>query len=245
MAKNLNSAKTNAINKICKFMDDIESTKNGYNSTYWRNYLQTMNDKELIDFMKKLKDLENFNLFFELNVLDNKKTPTLHKLRLVSEKYNIPVEEYVAFPYKRPDNPDDPPISATKIPVLYTLVRPLQQLLDKKNNMSSDTDQVNLLTGQVTGSSKASTFSNMQTISLTTSNQIDIVKEFLGPRSDDQQSKLKMLDQIANTGDFDLESIPIRTSDKQSLETIRVMLIGAGFRVAFGKKAKLSYILPT
>ena len=83
----------------------------------------------------------------------------------------------------------------------------------------------------------------MQTIALTTSGQADVTKELLGPRSDDEISKSKMIEQIENTGDFDINSIPIRTKDKQALETIRVMLIGAGLRVSYGND-KLSYVLP-
>ena len=56
-------------------------------------------------------------------------------------------------------------------------------------------------------------------------------------------SKSKMIEQIENTGDFDINSIPVRTKDKQALETIRVMLIGAGLRVSYGND-KLSYVLP-
>ena len=119
----------------------------------------------------------------------------------------------------------------------------MQQLLSKKEAYSSDRDHVNLLTNQVTGSSKGSTLSNMQSIALTTSNQLDVVKELLGPRADDEISKKRMLDQIAETGEFDINSIPVRTKDKQSIETVRCMLVAAGLRVSFGDD-KLSYMLP-
>jgi hypothetical protein len=180
-----------------------------------------------------------------MGLLDKKNTPSLKKIKTVAERRGVELMEYVEFPYKRPDHPEDPPISTTKIPVIYSMVRPLQQLLDKKNNMSSNTDQINSLTGQVTGSSKASTVSNMQTISLVTSNQMKAVKEMHGPRSDDLPAKLKMIDMIESTGDYDIDNITIHPEDKQALETMRVMLVGAGYRVSYGKNEKLSYILPT
>jgi hypothetical protein len=111
--------------------------------------------------------------------------------------------------------------------------------------MSSNTDTINSLTGQVTGSSKASTIGNMQTISLLTGNQTKILKEMHGPRSDDFVAKLKMIDKIENEGDYDIDEITTHPQDKQALETMRVMLVGSGFRVSYGKNEKLSYILPT
>jgi hypothetical protein len=186
---------------------------------------------------------EDFNLFFEMGLLDKKNNLTLKKIKNIALKRKIDLMEYVEFPYKRPNHPD-PPISTTKIPVIYTVIRPLQQLLDKKNNMSSNTETINSLTGQVTGSSKASTVSNMQTISLITSNQLKPIKEMQGPRSDDMVAKLKMIEKIESEGDYDIDDIVIHPGDKQALETMRVMLVGAGFRVGYGKNEKISYILP-
>lgn len=227
---------------IYELMDDLEGTKDGFNANQYKKYFATLSDKEFDKFMDRLRNEEWFNLFYEMNMSDKKKCPSMNKLKKIMDKYKIPMTEYVAYPYKSVDK-ENPPISNSPVPVLYETVRPLQQLLSKKADYSSDRDHVNLLTGQVTGSSKSSTFSNMQTAALCTSNQQDKIKELLGPRADDPISKKKMLDQIAETGDFDINSIPIRTKDKQSLETLRVFCIGAGLRVSFGKD-KLSYLLP-
>jgi hypothetical protein len=54
-----------------------------------------------------------------------------------------------------------------------------------------------------------------------------------------------MIDMIESTGEYDVDNITIHPGDKQALETMRVMLVGAGFRVSYGKNEKLSYILPT
>ena len=235
-------ARQEAEQLIYTLMDDIEGTKNGFNANQYKIYFESLSDKEFDKFMDRLSNEEWFNLYYEMNLSDKSKCPNMNKLKKIMDKYKIPMTEYVAYPYKSPDGAN-PPISNTPVPVLYETVRPLQQLLSKKADYSSDRDHVNLLTGQVTGSSKSSTFSNMQTAALCTSNQQDKIKELLGPRADDPVSKKKMLDQIAETGEFDINSIPIRTKDKQSLETLRVFMIGAGLRVSFGKD-KLSYLLP-
>lgn len=244
MAENIKTARLKAEEKIYELMDKLEGKKNGFNSESYKLYFQSMDDKTFIKFMKRLANEEWFNLFFEIDLADfNKDTPTLDRITKVANNYKVPLEEYVAYPFKNKFDLSNPPISQSPVPVIYSTIRPLQQMLDKKQAYASDRDHVNILTGGVTGSSKASSFSNMQTIALTTSNQNDVTKELLGPRSDDEISKSKMIEQIENTGDFDVNSIPIRTKDKQALETIRVMLIGAGLRVSYGND-KLSYVLP-
>jgi hypothetical protein len=216
----------------------------GYNSQSYKDYFSSLTDEQIRTFAYLLYKKEDFNLFFEVGLLDKKNAPTLKKIKQIAEKRKIDLVEYVVFPYKRPDNPREAPVSTTKVPVIHAVIRPLQQLLDKKNNIVSNTDSINTLTGQVTGDSKASSLSNMQTISLITSNQLKPIKEMLGPRSDELPAKLKMIDAIENTGDYDIDDIPLHSQDKQSLETMRVMLIAAGMRIGYGKQEKLSYILP-
>jgi hypothetical protein len=239
---NFKTARYNFEKKVMDLMHDLDPS--GYNENMYQDYFKTLTDEQFKTFVYNLYMKEDFNLFFEMGLLDRKNNLTLKKIKNIAAKRNVDLMEYVEFPYKRPDHPEDPPISNTKIPVIYTVVRPLQQLLEKKNNMSSNTATINSLTGQVTGSSKASTVSNMQTISLITSNQLKTIKEMHGPRSDDLVAKLKMIEKIESDGDYDIDDITIHPGDKQALETMRVMLVGSGFRVSYGKREKLSYILP-
>ena len=239
-----NAARAKAESQIYELMDDLERTKNGFNATNYKTYLGSLNDAEFKKFMERLANEEWFNLMFQINLGDKKKTPDLQHMRKVAKKYDIPLEEYVAYPFKNPFDLDNPPISATKIPCVVVQIRGLSQLLSKKSAYASDRDATNILTGQVTGASKASTFTNQQTMALVTSNQQEVVKEMLGPRSDDEESKAKMLRQIEETGDFDINNIPIRKQDKQSLETARVFLVAAGLKISWGKD-NLSYILPS
>jgi hypothetical protein len=238
----LSTVRASFENKVYTLMQELDPS--GYNVKTYKEYFSSLTDGQLKTFCYFLYKKEDFNLFFEVGLLDKKNAPSLKKIKNIAEKRKVDLVEYVSFPYKRPDNPDDAPISTTKIPVIHAVIRPLQQLLDKKNNIVSNTDSTNSLTGQVTGDSKASSLSNMQTISLITSNQIKPVKEMLGPRSDEGPAKLKMLHMIENNGDYDLDDVPLHTQDKQATETMRVMFVAAGMRVSYGKNEKLSYILP-
>ena len=236
------TARMKAEQKIYELMDDLEGCKDGYNSGVYKAYFASLSDNEFKKFMDRLANEEWFNLFFEIKMTDKKKTPDIHRIKKVLDKYNIPMCEYVVSPYKNVDT-ENPAISSTPVPVFYGVVRPMQQLLSKKEAYASDRDHVNLLTKQVSGSSKGGMISNMQSIALATSGQLDTLKELLGPRADDEVSKKRMMDQIADTGEFDINSIPVRTKDKQSFETVRCMMTAAGLRIAFGSD-KLSYLLP-
>jgi hypothetical protein len=229
-------ARAKAENRIYSIMNDLDSS--GYNAGIYKSFFKTMTDKDFIEFMKKLSIDPDFNLFFEIDSLDKKATPNIELVRKVADKWGIKLVEYVVFPYKNRENPESPSVSRTPIPVVVIQVRRLQQLLDKKNAASANTDKINSLTGQVTGDSKAASLSDMQTMALATSGQFDTIKEFLGPRSDDQVAKMKMLESIEKYGTFDLNDLNINTENKRSVKTMKVFLEGAGFDCSFGNTEK-------
>lgn len=229
------TARINAENKIYNLMDALDSSK--YNSEYYKEYFKTLNDTAFTEYMRRLRDDDTFYLFFEINSLDFKGTPDISRIKDIAEEFGVQLTEYVMFPNKSKDL-DNPAVTATPIPVLIVQVRRLQQLLEKKNAASSNIDKVNPITGQVTGESKAASLSDMQTMSLVTSGQIKTIKEFLGPRADDNDAKMKMLDMIERTGEFNIDDININTENKQSVNTMKVFLQGAGFKVKFGNSGK-------
>lgn len=228
------TARRHVEQKVYELAKDIDPT--GYNEHFYQEYFSKLSDTEFKKFMQKMRDDEFYNLFFEINNLDVKTLPTMEDIKRIAKKYDIPLTEYVQFRYKRPNNPDKAPISHTPIPVIYALVRPLQQLLDKKNSLASDTSSTNVLTGQVTGKSKSAKISDVETMSMVASNLQKPLKELLGPRSDDREAKYAMLDKIINEGDYDIDDISLKTENKQALETARVMLISAGYRVSYRDK---------
>lgn len=222
--------------KIVSFISDIENDKNGYNSKFYRSFFNSLSDTQFLDFVKNLSTKDNFNLYFEASILDKKHSPSLDRIEQLCNKYKVPTTEYVTLGYKDISDPDNPYVTQTPVPVIYCLIRPLQQMLDKKNSMSSNIESTNSLTGQVSGKSKASTFSNMQYMSCIASNRDKVARELLGPRADDYKAKQKMLTQIELTGKYDLDDIKSVPEDKRSMGTVKSMLTAAGLDVAFGKE---------
>lgn len=230
MAKSTKRIK--AEESIIELMNDLD--KSGYNANAYKEYFKTLSNSEFENYMRELANNEDMNLFFEIDSFDYKTVPELPLIEKVAKKHNVSLNEYVAFPHKGTTGEDNQaPISSTPIPVLFVQTRRLQQMLSKKNAATSNIDKINPITGQVTGDSKTASMSDMQTMSLVTSGQIKSIKEFLGPRSDDADAKLKMLNSIERNGEFDIDSLTLKTDDKQSIKTMNVFLTGAGFDVKF------------
>lgn len=210
--------------RICLFMDEWDKSK--YNSNDWRERFSKMSDSEFILFMEKIKNGEA-HLSYELG--DRKDRPEIERIEQISKKYNIPLTEYVIMPFR--GTKENPMVTHTKCPILYLTIRRQQQLVEKKNSISGDNNSVNPLTGQVTGNSKAAKWSNTQTYAAATTNQVNVNREFLGPRADDEVSKRQMIDQIEKYGSVSLEQLDIMAHNKQSLNTVEVFMRGAGIDV--------------
>lgn len=225
-----------ATKKFMQLFDDIENTKNGYNATSVKKMLDSMSDNEFVAYMKNMRDDPDFNPFFEIDSMAEKGTPDMNRIKAVAEKWKVELEQYVAFPHRNPNDPDHPVITKTKVPKLYITARRLVQMLDKKNADSANIDQVNPITGQVTGDSKAASMSDTQTASLAAVGMTNTIKEFLGFRADDQVAKLKAIESIEKYGMVRMEDLNQQTSDKQSIQTMETFLIGSGLISSFEKK---------
>lgn len=222
--------------KICALMDDFEGIKNGYNSTQYRQRFAKMSDAQFTSFMKSIVAPDDGSvdnperLTFELNQSTKTGMPTMEKIVATAKRWGILLNEYVFFPHKNPQNPDKPMVTRSRVPILLLQVRRLQQTLDKKNFASANIDTVNQYTGQVTGESKAASLNDTQTASLATTGEFGVIKEFLGPRADDAVSKKQMLRAIEKTGEVNIADLNIETKNKRSINTLEVMMRGAGFR---------------
>ncbi len=214
--------------------------KSGKNSTVWKNIFSMMDDKAFLIFMNSLKNDKNRTLFFELNndtINDKSANPDMERIVEVAKKNNIKLNKHVVFPH-RSEDPSKPQITAYPVPVLYITVRRLQQILSKKNSITSDNDVRNLITGTATGASKSSSVGDVQIASLATKNMYDAITEFQGPRADDEISKAEMLHLISSTGGCSLKDLNIKTSNKQSISTAEIYLKAAGINGKFGVSLK-------
>ena len=217
---------------IYKLMDDIDPS--GFNADTYRIAFAKMSDKQFIDLMKKYIEQDDLNLFIDINQLEKKKSDniTLEKIKAIADKWKISLFEYIFMPFRNPKG--KPMCTLTKVPIIYCPIRRFfQQMLQHKNSISNSSDHINPLTGQVVQEDKTASTTNVQTYALAATNQTNALKEFLGPRADDQVSKQQMLNTIVSTGDVRLSDLDIRTHNKQAVNTTEVFCKAAGLEVKF------------
>ena len=217
---------------IYKLMDDIDPS--GFNADTYRIAFAKMSDKQFVVLMKKYIEQDDLNLFIDINQLEKKKSDnmTLEKIKAIADKWKISLFEYVFMPFRNPKG--KPMCTLTKVPIIYCPIRRFfQQMLQHKNSISNSSDHINPLTGQVVQEDKTASTTNVQTYALAATNQTNALKEFLGPRADDQISKQQMLNTIVSTGDVRLSDLDIRTHNKQAVNTTEVFCKAAGLEVKF------------
>lgn len=218
--------------RIYNLMDDMDPT--GFNSDTYRIAFSKMSDKQFVDLMKRYIIEDDLNLSIDINQLEKKKSNnmTLQKIKAIADKWKISLFEYVFMPFRNPKG--KPMCTLTKVPIIYCPIRRFfQQMLQHKNAISNNNERINPLTGQVVQEDKTASTTNVQTYALVATNQHNALKEFLGPRADDQHSKQQMLNTIVSTGDVRLSDLDIHTHNKQAVNTSETFCKAAGLDIKF------------
>lgn len=219
-------------NMLFELMDDLDPS--GYNSQVYKDSFEKMSDKQFIDMCKNMISKDDMNFSFEIKQMETPKEGgiSLEKIKNVANKYKIKLVEYVFMPFRNPSG--EPMCTYTRIPIVYSPVRRFfQQMLQHKNSISNNNTRINPLTGQVTSDDKTASTTNIQTYALTITNRNNALKEYLGPRADDNVSKQEMLTQIENTGRFRLSDTNIQTHNKRSINTAEAFAKASGVIMEF------------
>lgn len=222
--------------KLYQLLDDFDPSH--FNSNKYRKAFAKMSNAEFINMAKTMLDPDHDDFIFsvDINEMDrnNANELTLEKVKKISEKWKIPLEEYVIMPFRNPEDPNHPMVTLTPIPIVYCQIRRFfQQMLQHKNAISNDNANINPITGQVTKEDKTASTTNVQTYALVVTNEKKALKEFLGPRADDTVSKQQMLTEIEKTGTVRLDDLDIKTHNKQSINTVETFMKAACLDVKF------------
>lgn len=231
-AEKLKSIRKKYENMLFELMDDLDPS--GYNSQVYKDSFEKMSDKQFIDMCKNMISKDDMNFSFEIKQMETPKEGgiSLEKIKNVANKYKIKLVEYVFMPFRNPSG--EPMCTYTRIPIVYSPVRRFfQQMLQHKNSISNNNTRINPLTGQVTSDDKTASTTNIQTYALTITNRNNALKEYLGPRADDNVSKQEMLTQIENTGRFRLSDTNIQTHNKRSINTAEAFAKASGVIMEF------------
>jgi hypothetical protein len=104
----------------------------------------------------------------------------------------------------------------------------MQQTLSKKNTYSLSVSSRNMKTGTVSGHDKIARISDTESYSLAAIGADCALKEFLGPRADNMESKTELNKQISMYGYAYQKDLPENIEKSQAINTVAVYLMGAG-----------------
>lgn len=225
---------------VYKVFDALD--KSGTNTTYYKEIFESMSDEQFKRFMDKF--VKDPNEYIILHISEYEHTPRLEDCGRASEVLGIPLMETVYMPHISMDKKN---IVATKEKCLvgYINVKRTQQMVSKKTGMSTSSSKRNVLTNQLTQKDKNGRDSDTETMILITQGADNILKELHGPRSDDNQMKNKMLEDISTNGFTQMTEIESRPQDKQSLNLVDAFFLGMQIKtnlVTSGKLLMKTYI---
>jgi hypothetical protein len=167
-------------------------------------------------------DLDDTIQIYQLPFEEMKMT----QIKKAADILELPLEEYIWYRHNDPEGIR----TKMKVPVGYIHIKRVQQFLAKKNKYALDNEKISLKSGQVTGESKVTSVSDPETFALTAINAEAALKEFLGPRSDNQSKKLQMYRQISRDGYSTLEDMEEDITQSTTLNTINSYLLASGVR---------------
>ena len=207
---------------IYNFFNIIDIT--GKNTDKYKKMFSKMTDEQFNKYMKKF--LYDDNLNFYLEVLPNKNEPNLKLIKQCADMLKVPLDEYVY--YRHDGDKDNPLRTAYRVPTGYLILKRMQQTLSKKNTYSLSISSRNMKTGTVTGHDKIARLSDIESYSLAAIGADNALKEFLGSRADNMESKTELYKQIGMYGYAYLKDLPENIEKSQAINTVAVYLMGAG-----------------
>lgn len=197
--------------------------KTGRNTKYYKDLFSPMSDAQ---FKKYFKDLfEDEMAYLLLHVIEFEVEPAMPDIEKAAKVLNVPLFEYVTLPHITMDT-NKPIVTPEPVPVGYILIKRTQQTVSKKNGISMGMSKRQPFTGQVTGVDKNGRESDIENMVLTGLGMNNVLKELNGPRADDLTAKERMLRDISVNGYTTLKDLPDDVSNKITLNTFNVYLLG-------------------
>lgn len=215
---------------VYKVFDQLDKTK--ANTKKYKDFFNKMTDKEFDIWAKNFLEGDD-NL--QLEILPWKNEPSMDDIQGCAKSIGLPLEEYVYFRHEGEADENGKKVvtrSRAKCCVGYISVRRLQQILSKKNSYTTDISKRNSQTNQVSGGSSIARNSDSESNSMITLQADHSLREMLGFRADDQNTKTLAYNHIAMNGFVrlqDLDQIE-DVSSKSTLNTLDVFLTGCSIK---------------
>ena len=199
----------------------------GVNTAKYKKMFSDMSDNQFNTFFKRF--FEDEDQYLILDIIDYERELRMEHAEKAAKVLGVPLFEKVAIPFINHDA-DNPIVTKNEVPVGYLHIKRVQQILSKKNTTSTDISSRSSLTGQVVGKDKNARDTDMENFALVTLGAEQSLREFLGPRADDNVMKLEMYSDIARNGYVSLDSLTDKVENKTTLNTVDTYFIGMGIK---------------
>lgn len=221
--KDDSSRKTQMTTLIYKFFSAFD--KSGTNMEKYKNLFEPMSTQQFSTYFKRL--FADEKAYLVLDIVDYEHTIFMEDIERAAKVLKIPLFEYVYMPHITMDK-NNIIRTVERVPVGYVHVKRTQQTVAKKNGISTSIDIRSAMTGQVTGADKNGRESDLENIMLASLGMQKTLKELNGPRADDLTMKRQMLTEIAEKGYVQLSELDDDVSNKTTLNTANIYLLGMG-----------------
>lgn len=226
---------------IKTFMNTFDPS--GKSAELWENEFKGLDDKNFVKTIKSI--LDNPKRFFtpQIAAFDKKTQPKFETFQRLATLVDTDLEEYVVLPYMNENsNTKNPSVTITKVPVGMLHLKRLQQMVRKKNKLSTSIEQRDQRNGQVRNEDKGGRITDADMYALEVFSAHPIMKEFYGPRADSMDAKEKLYDAIRKGERLPrMSDLPNSIDDKVAINTLNQYLLGASL---VSDLISDSYLLP-
>lgn len=202
--------------KIYEVFDTLDPTKT--NSDYYKKVFSKMSNNQFYDYISK-----DFPYIFHMKPFEIE--PDIDKCKKALDKLGVPLFEELELPYLY-TNKDGIPVSSKPCLVGPLHLKKVQQIITKKNSMSTDIQERDMKTGLLTGHDKNGKTSDREMEALAAMELYNTMKEFGTIRADAMKAKNKAYNIINNKGDLSLSEVDIDIDDSLSRKYMDTYLIG-------------------
>lgn len=226
---------------IKTFMNAFDSS--GKSAERLENEFKNLDDKSFVKTIKSI--LDNPKRFFtpQIAAFDKKTQPKFETFQRLAKLVDTDLEEYVVLPYMNENsNTKNLSVTITKVPVGMLHLKRLQQMVRKKNKLSTSIEQRDQRNGQVRNEDKGGRITDADMYALEVFSAHPIMKEFYGPRADSMDAKEKLYDAIRKGERLPrMSDLPNSIDDKVAINTLNQYLLGASL---VSDLISDSYLLP-
>ena len=142
----MNKVKRKEMEKLIYDFFDIFDPS-GRNTEYYKNLFKPMSDDEFDKYFKLLFSQDD--PYLTATMVDFENPMDINNIEKAAEFLNVPLFEKIVLPYASPD-PNNPIVTKHECLVGYLNMKRLQQINFKKLGLSTDVNERNMITGQVT-----------------------------------------------------------------------------------------------